>query len=69
MERAAATGLSTTTPERMSRVFLLAVYGKDTKDNLSQAERNALRTELTALADDYRSGVAARAAKHTRRKP
>jgi hypothetical protein len=40
-------------------VFLLAVYGKDTKDNLSQAERNALKVELAGLAEDYRQGSGA----------
>lgn len=44
-------------------VFLLAVFGKNTKDNLSQAECNALRAELSALADDYRLGVKARVSK------
>lgn len=38
-------------------IFLLAVYGKGKKVNLTQAERNALRAELSNLAEDYRSGV------------
>lgn len=38
-------------------VFLLAVYRKGTKADLTQAERNALRAELSELARDYRSGV------------
>lgn len=37
-------------------VFLLAVFAKGDKVNLSQAERNALRDELTGLAKDYRAG-------------
>lgn len=38
-------------------VFLLTVFGKGEKINLTQAERNALRKELAGLADDYREGV------------
>lgn len=37
-------------------VFLLAVFGKGEKVNLSKAERNELRKELAGLADDYRKG-------------
>jgi hypothetical protein len=35
-------------------VFLLALYGKGERDNLSKAERNELATLLPALADKYR---------------
>ena len=35
-------------------VFLLAVYRKGQKDNLSQKERNALATILPQIADRYR---------------
>ncbi|WP_442583820.1 type II toxin-antitoxin system RelE/ParE family toxin [Mesorhizobium sp. ASY16-5R] len=35
-------------------VFLLAIYGKGQKDNLSQKERNALATILPQIADQYR---------------
>lgn len=35
-------------------VFLLAVYGKDGKDNLSKQERNALAVILPKIADEYR---------------
>ena len=35
-------------------VFLLGIFGKGDKANLSQAERNELRKELTGLAADYR---------------
>ncbi len=35
-------------------VFLLDVYGKDTKDNLTKAERNELREILTALPRVWR---------------
>jgi hypothetical protein len=38
-------------------VFLLTVFGKGDKVNLTQTERNQLRKELAALADDYRKGV------------
>jgi hypothetical protein len=41
-------------------VFLLALVSKSERENLSKAERNALRAELQHLADDYRSGVQAR---------
>ena len=38
-------------------VFLLTIFGKGDKVDLSQAERNQLRKELSGLADDYRKGV------------
>ena len=38
-------------------VFLLNVFGKGERVDLSQAERNELRTELAGLVDDYRKGV------------
>lgn len=38
-------------------VFLLALVSKGERANLSQAERNALRTILADLADDYREGA------------
>jgi hypothetical protein len=38
-------------------VFLVAVFAKGSKINLSQAERNELRQELAKLPDDYRYGV------------
>lgn len=37
-------------------IFLLAVFSKGDKVNLSKAERNELRTELAGLAADYREG-------------
>lgn len=37
-------------------VFLLAVFSKGQRVNLSQAERNELRSELAGLAKDYRKG-------------
>ena len=43
-------------------VFLLDIYGKDEKDNLSKAECNAVKAYLDGLADDYRKSVRARAA-------
>jgi hypothetical protein len=41
-------------------LFLLTLIDKGERDNLTKAERNALAAELSCLADDYRSGVAAR---------
>jgi hypothetical protein len=38
-------------------VFLLNVFAKGDKVELSQAERNELRQELGGLAEDYRQGV------------
>jgi hypothetical protein len=38
-------------------VFLLNVFAKGDKVDLSKAERNALRRELEGLAEDYRQGV------------
>lgn len=35
-------------------VFLLAVYGKGQKDNLTQKERNTLAAILPMLAEEYR---------------
>ena len=34
--------------------FLLNIYTKGDRDNLDQAERNALRDKLARLADSYR---------------
>ena len=45
-------------------VFLLAVFSKGDRVDLSQAERNALRHELKGLAADYREG----AMQHVRRR-
>lgn len=41
-------------------VFLLAVFAKGDKVNLSQAERNALKKELAGLAADYRASTKGR---------
>jgi len=38
-------------------VFLLNVFAKGDRVDLSQAERNELRKELEGLAADYRRGV------------
>ena len=38
-------------------VFLLNIFAKGDKVDLSQAERNELRKELAGLAEDYREGV------------
>jgi len=45
-------------------VFLLAVYAKSQKDNISQAERNELKKILSVLADAYRKSTS----KATKRK-
>jgi hypothetical protein len=47
-------------------VFLLAVINKGERANLSKAEQNALRVELSAIAEDYRAGTG-RAARSRRR--
>jgi hypothetical protein len=41
-------------------VFLLALVSKGQKANLSQAERNALKAELSTVAANYRAGVQAK---------
>jgi hypothetical protein len=38
-------------------VFLLVLFSKGERANLTQAERNELRSILGGLADDYRVGV------------
>lgn len=38
-------------------VFLLNVFSKGDRVDLTQAERNELRNELAGLAVDYRTGV------------
>jgi hypothetical protein len=38
-------------------LFLLNVFAKGDKVDLSKAERNQLRVELAGLVDDYRQGV------------
>jgi hypothetical protein len=38
-------------------LFLLAIFGKGEKANISQAERNELKTVLKGIADNYRKGV------------
>ena len=43
-------------------VFLLDVYGKGDKANLSKAERNALAATLGLIADAHRAGVRAKIA-------
>ncbi len=40
-------------------VFILILLSKGERANLSHAERNELKVELSALADDYRAGVKA----------
>ena len=41
-------------------VFLLALVSKGQRADISQAERNALRTIVITLADLYRQGIAGR---------
>ena len=38
-------------------LFLLNLFARGDKVDLSQAERNELRRELAGLAEDYRRGV------------
>ena len=38
-------------------VFLLTVFGKGSKVDLTRAERNELRRELAGLVKDYRRGA------------
>jgi hypothetical protein len=38
-------------------VFLLVMFSKGEKANLSRADQNALRAILSTLADDYRAGA------------
>ncbi len=38
-------------------VFLLNVFAKGDRVDLSPSDRNILRAELSGLADDYRSGA------------
>ena len=46
-------------------VFLLAVFGKSEKANLTKAEQNELRSVLASLITAYRTGVMA----HVQRRP
>ncbi|QXX75292.1 type II toxin-antitoxin system RelE/ParE family toxin [Methylovirgula sp. HY1] len=49
-------------------IFLLDLYGKGEKANLTKAERNALHAILSTLAEKYRKSVARKvAALRTRR--
>ncbi len=43
-------------------IFLLDLYGKGEKANLTKAERNALHAILSTLADAYRKSVARKVA-------
>ena len=38
-------------------IFLLAIFAKDERANLTKAERNELREVLASLASEYRKGV------------
>lgn len=38
-------------------VFLLSIFGKSDRANISPAERNELKVILSNLANDYRKGV------------
>lgn len=50
-------------------VLMLALINKGERADLSQAERNALRKELAAYADDYRAGARRRMVAMKRRRP
>jgi hypothetical protein len=49
-------------------VLMLAIFGKGDRDNLSKAERNALRAELAGYAEDYRRSVRTKVAVLKRRR-
>jgi hypothetical protein len=49
-------------------VFLIGLFAKGDRDNLSKAERNELRKELAGLAADYRQLVTKRARELRRRR-
>ncbi len=49
-------------------VFLLGLFSKSERDNLSKAERNELRKELAGLAEDYRSSIKSKVAAMKRRR-
>lgn len=49
-------------------VFLLAMINKGERTDLSKAEQNALKKELSAIADDYRAGMRRMIAQRMRRK-
>jgi hypothetical protein len=38
-------------------VFLITIFAKSERVDLSQAERNAMKRELAGLVEDYRRGV------------
>jgi hypothetical protein len=46
-------------------VFLLAVFGKNEKANLTKAERNELRALLGGILEVYRAGVAVHVQRRT----
>jgi hypothetical protein len=47
-------------------IFLLSIYGKGTKDSLSNAEKRQLEKILSAMAEEYRQGVRRRLQGRTR---
>jgi hypothetical protein len=49
-------------------VFLLAVINKGERANLSKAEQNEFRRELSAIAEDYRAGLRRAIARRPRRR-
>jgi hypothetical protein len=49
-------------------VFLLDIYGKGSRADLSPAERNELRKTLTALPRAWRERMKAKAIEHRRKK-
>jgi hypothetical protein len=48
-------------------VFVLALISKGERANISQADRNALKSELSAIAEEYRAGVRAKVKELRRR--
>ena len=49
-------------------VFMLAVINKGERANLSKAEQNELRKELSSIAEDYRAGLQRKIARTPKRK-
>jgi hypothetical protein len=54
MEKAEDTGLL---PSMLEKIFLLSIFSKGERANLSQSERNELKQILGSLADVYKKGV------------
>jgi hypothetical protein len=56
LERSASSGLARARAEATGSIFLLNVFTKGDRANLSKAEQNELRVILGKMADAYRKG-------------